>query len=99
MLNSCLIVNGVSNKNKGKKTCEEWVGRKSSLPHLRNYGCLAKLNIPISKKHQLRPKTMDCVFLNYYAHWTIAYKFLVAKSKVFDMRVDTIMESSDETFF
>jgi hypothetical protein len=46
----------------------------------------------------LGPKTVDCVFLG-YAHHSIAYKFLVIKSKVPDVNVDTFLESHDVTFF
>jgi hypothetical protein len=59
---------------------------------------LEKVNIPIPKKHKLRPKTVDCIFLG-YAQRSIGYRFLVAKSEVPDMHVDTIMESRDATFF
>jgi hypothetical protein len=59
---------------------------------------LAKVNVPISKKRKLGPKTVDCVFLG-YDHYSIAYRFLVVKSKVPDMHVDTIFESCDATFF
>jgi hypothetical protein len=62
------------------------------------WGCLAKVNIPISKKHKLGSKIVDCVFLE-YAHQSIGYRFLVVKSEVPDMHVDTIMESHDATFF
>jgi hypothetical protein len=62
------------------------------------WGCLAKVNIPISKKRKLGPKTMDCVFLG-YAHQSIAYRFLVVKSEVPGMHVDTIMEFRDAIFF
>jgi hypothetical protein len=41
---------------------------------------------------------VDCVFLG-YAHQSIAYRFLVVKSEVPDMHVDTIMESRDAIFF
>ena len=41
---------------------------------------------------------MDCVFLG-YAQRSIAYRFLVVKSEVPDMHVDTIMESRDAIFF
>jgi hypothetical protein len=61
-------------------------------------GMLGKVNIPIPKKHKLGPKTMDCIFLG-YAQWSIGYRFLVVKSEVPDMHVDTIMESRDTTFF
>jgi hypothetical protein len=59
---------------------------------------LTKVNVPISKKRKLGPKTVDCVFLG-YAHHSIAYRFLVAKSEVPDMHVDAIFESRDAIFF
>ena len=74
------------------------MGRKPSLSYLRTCGCLAKVNIPINKKRKLGPKTVDCVFIG-YAQRSIAYRFLVVKSEVPDMHVDSIMESRDATFF
>jgi hypothetical protein len=59
---------------------------------------LAKVNIPITKKRKLGPKTVDCVFLG-YARNSIAYRFFVVKSEVYDMHVDKIFESRDATFF
>jgi hypothetical protein len=41
---------------------------------------------------------VDCVFLG-YAHHSIAYRFLVVKSEVPDMHVDTIFKSRDAIFF
>ena len=61
-------------------------------------GCLAKVNVPIPKMHKLGPKTMDCVNLG-YAMNSVGYRFLVVKSEVPDMKVGTIMESKDATFF
>jgi hypothetical protein len=49
-------------KSKEKTPYEEWIGRKHSLSYLRTWCCLAKVNVPINKKHKLAPKTMDCVF-------------------------------------
>ena len=74
------------------------MGEKPSLSYLRTWGCLAKVNIPINKKCKLGPKTEDCVFIG-YAQRSIAYRFLVVKSEVPDMHVDSIMESRDATFF
>ena len=68
------------------------------LSYLRTWGCLAKVNIPINKKRKLGPKIVDCVFLG-YAQRSIAYRFLVVKSEVPDVHVDSIMESRDATFF
>jgi hypothetical protein len=98
LLTACHVLNRVPNKNKEKIPYEEWVGRKSSLSCLHTWGCLAKVNIPIPKKRKLEPKTVDCIFLG-YAQRSIGYRFLVVKSEVPDMHVDTIMESRDATFF
>ena len=54
--------------------------------------------MPINKKCKLGPKTVDCVFLG-YAHHSIAYRFLVIKSEVSDVYVNTFLESRDVTFF
>jgi hypothetical protein len=61
-------------------------------------GCLDKVNVPIKKKCKLGPKTMDCVFLG-YTHHSIVYRFLVIKSEILDVHVDTFLESRDVTFF
>jgi len=98
LLTASHVLNRIPNRNKETTPYENWVGRKPSLSYLRTWGCLAKVNIPISKKRKLGSKTVDCVFLG-YAHQSIAYRFLVVKSKVPDMHVDTIMESRDATFF
>jgi hypothetical protein len=81
-----------------KPPYEKWVGKKSSLSYLRTWGCLVKVNVPINKKCKLGPRTMNCVFLGYVS-CSIPYIFLVVKSKVPDVYVDTIMESRDATFF
>jgi hypothetical protein len=59
---------------------------------------LAKVNVPINKKRKLGLKTMDCVFLG-YSHHSTAYRFLVIKSEIYDVHIDTFLESRDVTFF
>jgi hypothetical protein len=54
--------------------------------------------VPIHKKRKLGPKTVDCIFLG-YAYHSIAYRFLVVKSEVPDMHVNSLFESRDATFF
>nr|CAI44606.1 P0650D04.10 [Oryza sativa Japonica Group] len=98
LLTSNHVLNRVPNRNKDKTPYEIWIGRKPSLSYLRTWGCLAKVNVPITKKRKLGPKTVDCVFLG-YAYHSIAYRFLIVKSEVPDMHVGTIMESRDATFF
>ncbi|KAK1686029.1 hypothetical protein QYE76_046877 [Lolium multiflorum] len=81
LLTSCHVLNRVPNKNKDKTPYEEWAGRKPSLSYLRTWGCLAKVNIPITKKRKLGPKTVDCIFLG-YAPRSVGYRFLVVQSEI-----------------
>ena len=92
------VLNRVPNRNKDQTPYEIRIGRKPSLSDLRTWGCLAKVNVPINKKRKLGPKIVDCVLLG-YAQRSIAYRFLVVKSEIPDMHVDSIMESRDATFF
>jgi transposase InsO family protein len=98
VLTSCHVLNRDPIKNKKKTPYEKWVGRKLSLSYMRTRGCLAKVNVPITIKRKHGPKKVDCVFLR-YTQSSIAYRFLVVKSEVLEMHVDTIMKSHDATFF
>jgi hypothetical protein len=51
----------------------------------------------INKKRKLGPKIVDCILLG-YAHHSTAYRFLVIKSEVSVVHVDTFLESHDVTF-
>jgi hypothetical protein len=62
------------------------------------WGCLVKVNVPINKKDKFGPKTVNCVFLG-YAYHIIAYRFLVIKSEIPDVHVDTFLVSHDVNFF
>jgi hypothetical protein len=92
LLTSCHVLNRVPMKNKLKTPHEEWIGRKPSVSYLCTWSCLAWVNVPINKKRKLGPKTVDCVFLR-YAHHSIAYRFLVIKSEIPNMNVDTFLVS------
>jgi hypothetical protein len=54
--------------------------------------------VSINKKRKLDLKIVDCVFLGYTDH-SIAYRFLVIKSDIPDVHVDTFLESCDVIFF
>jgi hypothetical protein len=54
--------------------------------------------VPINKRCKLGLKIVDCVFLG-YAHYSIAYIFLVIKSEVSSVNVDIFLESCDVNFF
>jgi hypothetical protein len=97
-LTACHVLNRVPIKNKEITPFEEWEKKRLTLSYLRTWGCLAKVNVPITKKRKLGPKTVDCVFLGYALH-SVGYRFLIVKPGVPDMHVGTIMESRDATFF
>ena len=97
-MTACHVLNRVPTKNKEITPFEEWEKKRLKLSYLRTWGCLAKVNVSISKKQKLGPKTVDCVFLGYDFH-SIGYRFLLVKSEVPNMNVGTIMESNDATFF
>jgi hypothetical protein len=63
ILTASHVLNRILNKSKEITPYEIWVGRKSSLSYLRTWGCLAKVNVPITKKRKLGPKIVDCDFL------------------------------------
>ena len=98
VLTACHTLNRVLIKNKEKIPFEEWENKRLTLSYLHTWGCLAKVNIPIAKKHILGPKTVDCIFLGYAFH-IVGYRFLIIKSRVTDMHVGTILESRDAIFF
>ena len=97
VLTSCHVLNKVPSKNQDQTLYEMWNGRKPSLSCLRTWGCLAKVNMTVPKKRKLGPKTVDCVFIG-YAQRSITYRFLVVKSKIPGMHIDTIIESRDVIF-
>ena len=69
-----------------------------NLNYLKVWGCLAKVAVPKPKKVKVGPKTIDCVFIG-YAQNRNAYRFLVHKSEIPDIHVNTIIESRDASFF
>ena len=54
--------------------------------------------VPSPKKTKIRPKTVDCVFIS-YANNSSAYRFLICKSDIPDMHVNTNIESRNASFF
>jgi hypothetical protein len=85
-------------KNKEVTPFEEWEKKRLTLSYLRTWGCLTKVSVPVTKKRKLGQKTVDYVFL-WYAFHSVGYRFLVVRSRVPDLLVDTIMESRDAIFF
>ncbi|KAL0409510.1 UNVERIFIED_CONTAM: hypothetical protein Sradi_1885400 [Sesamum radiatum] len=76
---------------------ELWKGRKPSLKYFRVWGCLAKVLVPEYKRKKLGPKTIDVVFLG-YVETSYALRFLVIKSEISSIKVNTIVEFRDAVF-
>ena len=59
---------------------------------------MAKVQVPKPKRVKLGPKTVDCIFIG-YARNSSAYRFLVHRSEIPDIQVNTVMESDNAEFF
>ena len=98
LLTANFILNRIPFKNSNKSPYEVWKGRLPSYKMIKIWGCLAKVLIHLPKRTKLGPKTIDCVFIG-FANASAAYRFLVYKSEVHDIHVNTILESIDAEFF
>ena len=98
LLSANFILNRIPFKSSNKSPYEFWKGRLPSYKMIKVWGCLAKVLIPLPKRTKLGPKTIDCIFIG-FAHASAAYRFLVYKSEVHDIHVNTILESIDAEFF
>ncbi|KAL1214091.1 Retrovirus-related Pol polyprotein from transposon TNT 1-94 [Cardamine amara subsp. amara] len=98
LLTTNYILNKIPHKVTGKTPYELWKGVVPSYKYPKVWGCLAKVAIPPPKKVTIGPKTVDCIFIG-YAHNSSAYRFLVHKSDIPDIHVNTVMESRNVSFF
>ncbi|KAL2250171.1 UNVERIFIED_CONTAM: Retrovirus-related Pol polyprotein from transposon TNT 1-94 [Sesamum indicum] len=94
---ACHILNRVPLKHNTSTPFELWKSRKPSLKYFRVWGCLAKVLIPEHKRKKLGPKTVDAVFLG-YVETSYALRFLVIKSEIPGIKVNTIVEFRDDVF-
>ncbi|KAL0316755.1 UNVERIFIED_CONTAM: Retrovirus-related Pol polyprotein from transposon TNT 1-94 [Sesamum radiatum] len=94
---ACHILNRVPLKHNTSTPFELWKGRKPSLKYFRVWGCLAKVLVPEHKRKKLGPKTVDAVFLG-YVETSYALRFLVIKSEIPSIEVNTIVEFRDAVF-
>ena len=95
---ACHILNRAPLKHKESTPFEFWKSRKPSLKYFRVWGCLAKVLVPEHKRKKLGPKTVDAIFLG-YVETSYAFRFLVIKSEIPSIDVNTILEFRDATFF
>ncbi|KAL0314558.1 UNVERIFIED_CONTAM: Retrovirus-related Pol polyprotein from transposon TNT 1-94 [Sesamum angustifolium] len=94
---ACHILNRVPLKHNTSTPFELWKGRKPSLKYFRVWGRLAKVLVPEHKRKKLGPKTVDAVFLG-YVETSYALRFLVIKSEIPGIEVNTIVEFRDVVF-
>ncbi|KAL0412036.1 UNVERIFIED_CONTAM: Retrovirus-related Pol polyprotein from transposon TNT 1-94 [Sesamum latifolium] len=94
---ACHILNRVPLKHNASTPFELWKGRKPSFKYFRVWGCLAKVLVPEHKRKKLGPKTVDAVFLG-YVETSYALRFLIIKSEILGIEVNTIVEFRDAVF-
>ena len=61
------------------------------------WGYLAKVVVPGPKRVKIGQKTIDYMFIE-YANNSSAYRFLVHKSEILDIHVNTAIESRNAHF-
>ncbi|KAL0347687.1 UNVERIFIED_CONTAM: Retrovirus-related Pol polyprotein from transposon TNT 1-94 [Sesamum calycinum] len=94
---ACHILYRFSLKHNTSTPFELWKGRKPSFKYFRVWGCLAKVLVPEHKRKKSGLKTVDVVFLG-YMETSYALRFLVIKSKIPGIEVNTIVEFRDVVF-
>ena len=92
------ILNKLPHKKLDKTPYTLWKGRSPSYKYLKVWECLVKVMAPIPKMIKIRPKTIDCIFIGYAINCS-AYRFLVYKSDIPDVHVNTIIESRNASLF
>ena len=98
ILSANYILNKLSQNKLDKTPYELWKGRTPSYQFLKVWRGLAKAAVHIPKKVKIGQKTVDCVFIG-YAHNSSAYRFLIHKSDIPNMHVNTIIEFRNASFF
>ncbi|KAL0309114.1 UNVERIFIED_CONTAM: Retrovirus-related Pol polyprotein from transposon TNT 1-94 [Sesamum radiatum] len=94
---ACHILNRVHLKHNTSTPFELWKDMKPSLKYFRVWGCLAKVLVPEHKRKKFGPKTVDAVFLG-YVETSYDLRFLVIKSEIPGIEVNTIVEFRDAVF-
>ena len=89
ILTANYILNKIPHKKSDRTLYELWKGRKPSYKYMKVWGCLAKVAIPPPKKVKIGPKTIDSVFIR-YANNSAAYHFLVYKSDILEININTV---------
>lgn len=70
---------------------EAWSGHKPSVAHLRVFGCLAYVHIPVQKRKKLDAKSQLCIFVGYSTP-TKGYRFYNPETKQWIVSQDVIFD-------
>ena len=98
LLSANYILNKLPYKKLDKTPYSLWKGWSPSYKYVKVWGCLAKVMVLIPKRIKIRNKAIDCIFIGYAIN-SSAYRFLVHKSNIPDIHVNTIIESRNASFF
>ncbi|KAB2634313.1 DNA polymerase zeta catalytic subunit-like [Pyrus ussuriensis x Pyrus communis] len=98
LLAANMILNRIPHKKTNQSPYEIWKDRLPTYKALKVWGCLAKFQVPLSKRQKLGPKTVDCIFIG-HANNSSTYRFLVHKSEIANIHINTILESTEAEFF
>lgn len=70
---------------------EAWSGHKPSVAHLRVFGCLAYVHVPVQKRKKLDAKSQLCIFVG-YSTATKGYRFYNPDTKQWIVSRDVIFD-------
>ena len=98
LLSANYILNKLPHKKLDKTPYSLWKGRSPSYKYLKVWRCLAKMMVPIPKRIKIGPKNIDCIYIGYAIN-SSAYHFLMYKSYIPDIHVNTIIELRNASFF
>ena len=92
-----LVIRSPSSTSEDKTPQEVWTGKKSSLSHLRVFGCDAYVHVPKEKRTKLDSKSEKCIFIGYkdglkgYKLWNpVTRKVVYSRDAVFGEVKDVI---------
>ncbi|KAL0387548.1 UNVERIFIED_CONTAM: hypothetical protein Sradi_2636600 [Sesamum radiatum] len=93
---TCHILNRVPLKHNMSTPFELW-NRKPTLKYFRVWRCLAKVLVSEHKRKKLGSKTINVAFLG-YVETSYALRFMVIKSEILGIEVNTIVKFRDVIF-
>ena len=82
---------------------EVWYGKKSSIAHLKIFGCDSFMHVPLEKRSKLDNKAEKCIFVGYkdgikgYKLWNIVTRKIVYSRDLVFREVKSTPRKEDES--